>query len=214
MENRGLVAPQIEEYAARHTTPLSSELAALQAETERTMGMHARMVSGQVEGTFLQILALSVGARRILEIGTFTGFSALMMASVLPDDGELVTCEINPDAAAMAQRAFDGSVHGKKVRVRLGPALETLRDLQGPFELVFIDAANEQYVDYYEASLPLLASNGAIVVDNVLHRGEVLDPQSPSARATVAFNDLVQADPRVVNALLTLRDGVMLIRRR
>ena len=213
MANLQLVPSAIEAYAARHSTPLPALMAQLQAATEEARGVHARMVSGQVEGALLQILAQSVGARRILEFGTFTGFSALMIAAVLPDDGELITCEMDPDNAAFAQSWFDRAPFGARIHIRLGPALETLRTLAGPFDLVFVDAANEEYIAYYEGALPLLSPNGLIVVDNVLHRGGVLDPDDTGAAATDAFNKHVQDDPRVTNVLLTVRDGVMLVRK-
>ena len=210
----GVVPEAIEAYAARHTTPLPPLLEELQATTRARMGARAQMLSGHIEGTLLQFLAAAVGARRILELGTFTGFSALMLAAALPEDGQLITCEIDPEALAIARSFFARSPHGHKIAVREGPALETLKTLQGPFDLVFIDADKTGYLAYYEAVLPLLAPNGLIVVDNVLRSGRVLDPQNENDRAIVAFNEHVQRDPRVVNVILTVRDGVMLIRRR
>jgi caffeoyl-CoA O-methyltransferase len=209
-----LVSPAIDEYAVRHTTPLPPLLEELIATTEARMGRWARMLSGPVEGILLQTLAASLGARRILEVGTFTGFSALMMAPALPDDGELITCDVNPESLAIAREFFARSPHGHKIQVREGPALETLRTLQGPFDLAFVDADKREYADYYEAILPLLAPNGIIAVDNVLLEGHVLDPQDDRQRAVAAFNDSVAADPRVTHVLLPIRDGLMLIRHR
>ncbi len=148
----------------------------------------------------------------MLELGTFTGFSALMMAAALPPDGQLITCDVDPDATAVARSFFDRSPDGHKITIRLGPALETLRTLDGPFDLVFIDADKTSYPAYYEATLPLLAPNGVIAVDNVLRHGRVVDPTDEGDRQTAAFNDQVQRDPRVTNVILTIRDGVMLIR--
>ena len=209
-----LVPEPIERYAEGHTTPLPALLAEQVAETQQEMGGLAVMLSGQVEGQFLQMLAAAFGARRILEIGMFTGVSALMMAAALPDGGQLITCEVHPKAIAFAKRYFARSPHGKKIEVREGPAIDTLKTLRGPFELIFIDADKTGYLDYYEASLPLLAPNGVIAVDNVLRAGNVLDPKDEGDRAIVTFNDHVQRDDRVTNVLLTIRDGVMLIRRR
>ena len=209
-----LVAEAIEQYVARHTTPLDPLLEELVATTHQQMGQSAIMLSGQIEGTLLQMLAASLGARRILEVGTFTGFSALMMAAALPEDGRLITCDVSTASIAVARAFFARSPHGHKIEIRLGPALDTLRTLEGPFDLVFIDADKENNLNYYEAALPLLAPNGMIAVDNVLRSGRVLDPRDPNDHATVAFNDHVQADPRVTNVLLTVRDGIMLIRRR
>ena len=209
---RTLVPEMIEEYAVEHTTPLPPLLAELQALTWERMGRRAAMMSGHVEGTLLQMLVASVGGRRVLELGTFTGFSALMMAAALPPDGRLITCDVDPDAIAVARSFFDRSPDGHKIEIRLGPALETLRTLDGLFDLIFVDADKPSYPAYYEATLPLLAPNGVIAVDNVLRHGRVVDPREEGDRQTAAFNDLVQRDPRVTNVLLTIRDGIMLIR--
>jgi caffeoyl-CoA O-methyltransferase len=159
------------------------------------------------------MLVTALNARRVLEIGTFTGFSAQMMAAALPADGRVITCEVDPDALAIARSFFARSPHGHKIEVREGPALDTIRTLEGPFDLVFIDADKTGYLAYYETTLPLLASNGLIVADNVLRRGRVLDPQDDNDRATDEFNDHVRRDPRASHVILTIRDGVMLIRR-
>ena len=209
-----LVSEEIEEYAGGHTTPLPELLDELVAVTREKMGGLSMMLSGQVEGTFLQMLAASLGARRILEIGMFTGFSAQMMAAALPEDGELITCDVNPQAIEIAKSFFARSPHGHKITVREGPALETLKTLEPPFDLVFIDADKENYTNYYEASLPLLGPNGVIAVDNVLWSGNVLDPKEDNGRAIVAFNDHVARDDRVAHVLLTVRDGIMLVRRK
>ncbi len=204
---------QIEEYATKHSAPLPPLLEEVIAKTQEEMGNLSAMLSGHLQGAFLQMLASSVGARRILEIGTFTGFSALMMAEALPEDGRLITCDVNPRAIEMARSFFDRSAHGGKIEIREGPALDTLKTLEGPFDFVFIDADKESYNAYYEAALPLLAPNGVIAVDNVLWMGRVLDPQDESDRAIAAFNDHVSRDERVWNMLLPIRDGLMLIRR-
>jgi len=209
-----LMPEEIEEYAEAHSTPLPPLLQELMAVTKEKMGEQAVMLSGQLEGMLLQVFAASLRARRILEIGMFTGFSAQMMVAALPADGELITCEIDPEAIAIARSFFDRSPHGSKIRVREGPALETLKTLEGPFDLVFIDADKENYIAYYEAVLPLLAPNGVIAVDNVLWSGKVLDPKEASDRAIVAFNEHVRRDEAVTEVILTVRDGVMLIRRK
>ena len=206
-----LVPQEIEEYAVRHTTPLPAQLAELARYTAgRDDGM---MLSGPVEGTLLQMLVWALGARRVLEVGCFTGFSAQMMASALPDDGRLVTCEIDPGNAEVAREYFDRGPDGHKIEIRLGPAIETMKSLEGPFDFVFIDADKTPYVDYYERAMDLLADRGIIAVDNVLWSGRVLDPKSDSDRAMAAFNDHVSADPRVRQVILTVRDGLMLIRK-
>lgn len=209
-----IVPEPVEDYARAHTTPVPPLLEDLVATTEKEMGAFSAMLSGQLEGTFLQMLVGAMGAKRVLEIGMFTGFSAQMMASALPDDGELITCDVNPQAIELARSFFDRSPHGKKIKVMQGPALETLKSLAGPFDVIFIDADKPNYTNYYEAALPLLAPNGLIVVDNVLWSGRVLNPEGEQDEAIVSFNDHVQADERVTNVMLTVRDGVMLIRRR
>jgi caffeoyl-CoA O-methyltransferase len=205
---------QIEDYAVRHSTPLSPLLEELVATTREKMGNRWVYLSGEIQGTFLQMLAASVGARRILEIGTFTGFSALMMAEALSDDGELITCEIDPEAIAFARSFFARSPHGGKIEIREGPALDTLKTLEGPFDLVYIDADHKSNLAYYEAALSMLAPNGIIAVDNVLWMGRILEPADEGDRALVAFNEHVQQDERVWNVILTMRDGIMLIRRK
>jgi len=208
-----LVPEDIERYATAHTTPLPRLLEELMEETKKEFGDLSRMLSGQPEGMLLQTLAFALRARRILEIGTFTGFSAQMMAAALPDDGELVTSDINPSHLALARRYFELSPHARKITIREGPALETLKTLEPGFDLVFIDADKTNYANYYEGCLPLLAPNGIIAVDNVLWSGRVLDPDSEDARAIVAFNQHVRSDARVSCVMLTVRDGITLIRR-
>ncbi len=209
-----LVPGEIEAYAREHSTGLPPLLAELAQATQEKFGGLARMISGQTEGLLLQTLAASIGARRALEVGTFTGFSALMTAAALPEDGEIVTLELSAEHAAFARGFFERSPDGHKVRLIEGPALESLRSLEGPFDLVFIDADKPGYVDYYEAALPMLSERGVIAVDNVLWSGTVLDPKQDDARAIAAFNEHVSRDERVTHVLLTVRDGITLIRRR
>lgn len=208
-----LVPEAIERYAHAHTAPAPDLLRELQAETEQVMGRRSQMLSGPIEGALLQFLIASLGARRVLEIGTFTGYSALMMAAALPEGGRLITCDVNPDALAIAGRYFARSPYGSKIEVREGPALETIGTLTEPLDLVFIDADKTNYLNYYEAVLPRLAERGVIAVDNVLWSGRVLDPKEDNDRAIAGFNDRIHNDPRVTNVILTVRDGLMLIRR-
>jgi caffeoyl-CoA O-methyltransferase len=208
-----LIAEQIEQYAADHTSTLPPLLEELIAETEREFGERATMLSGVLAGTLLQMLVAATGAKRVLEIGMFTGFSAQMMAAALPEDGRIITCDVDPKAIAIAKRYFERSAHGDKIEVREGPALETLKSLAGPFDFIFIDADKSNYGNYYEAALPLLAPDGLIAVDNVLWSGRVLDPKEPDDHAIVEFNRRVSADPRVSHVLLTVRDGIMVIRK-
>ena len=207
-----LVSAEIERYAIDHTTPLPTYLADLVRETKEKRGS-VGMLSGPVVGTLLQFLVCASGARRVLEIGTFTGFSAQMMAAALPDDGVLVTCDINEESAELALEYFGKSPHGHKIDLRMGPALQTLETLTGPFDLVFIDADKSGYVDYYERALELLSPRGIIVVDNVLWSGQVLNPISDTDHAIARFNRHVRDDPRVRHVLLPVRDGLMLVHR-
>ena len=209
-----VVRPEIEAYAAEHTTPEDPLLAAVAAATRETEEQHGMMV-GLLEGRFLETLVWLSAARHVLEIGTFTGYSALSMAAALPADGRLVTCEVDPGRAAAARRHFDASPWGDRIEIRVGPALESLAALEGRFDLVFVDADKGNYANYYEAALPLLSERGLMVVDNVLWSGRVLDPddRSDDTVAIRAFNDLVRDDPRVTCVMATVRDGVSLIRR-
>lgn len=206
---------RVEEYAERHTTPPDPLLAELAAETRATM-TSPQMLTGTVEGRFLELLVYASGAQRILEIGTFTGYSALSMAAALPDEGRIDTLDIEPRHAEVAQRYFDRSPHGSKITLHLGPALESMARLDGPYDLVFVDADKPGYDAYYEAALPKLSERGLIAIDNTLWSGRVLDPapDDESTRLIAALNDKIAADERVVAVQLTVRDGVTLVRRR
>ena len=207
-----LVPPDIDRYVTEHTTDVPPYLVDLPRVTEERMGS-AGMISGPVVGGLLQTLIAASGARRILEIGAFTGFSALMMAEALPDDGVIVTCDRDPKAAEVAREFFAKSPHGHKIEHRLGNALDTIRALDGPFDFVFIDADKINNAAYYERALELLAPGGLIAIDNVLWGGRVLDPESDWDHAVADFNRRVQDDPRVKNVMLPVRDGVTIVRR-
>lgn len=205
-----LVSQEIEDYAVAHTSPLPPLLDELTQFTYENMDV-PQMLSGPIEGMLLQFLAWASGAKRVLDVGTFTGFSAQMMSAALPDDGVVVTCELDEKRAEVAQKYADRSPDGRKIGIRLGPALDTLRALQGPFDLVFIDAEKTEYVQYYERALEMLSPRGIIAIDNVLWGGRVLDPKDESDRAIAAFNEHVKSDTRVRHVLLPIRDGVMLV---
>ena len=204
-----VIEEKIEQYARDHTKPEPELYARLREETYRAMEAPERQV-GLLEGRFLQMLVRLTDARNILEIGMFTGYSALMMAEVLPDEGRLITCEIDPKAEAIARKYFGDSSHGHKITIRMGPALETIKTLSGPLDMVFIDADKTNYSNYYEACFPLVKPGGLIIGDNALWNAKVLDPRDDDTCAIVAFNQLVQSDPRVENVCLTVRDGMML----
>ena len=203
-----LVDPRIEAYAERMSSPHDALLAELSDQTVRELGGES-MLTGPVAGRFLELLVWIAQPQRVLEIGTFSGHSALAMAAGLPAGGRIDACELDPARAAFAQSWFDRSPHGSKITLHVGPALETVRSLEGKFDLVFIDADKPGYVSYYEEVLPRLSERGLIVADNTLADGEVIDGNPPIAR----FNEHVAADPRSIQALLTVRDGLTLIRR-
>jgi len=208
-----IVEPKVEEYAEAHTTP-DGELFERLAEETRAKTSAPQMMVGRIEGQFLARLVRLSGARRILELGTFTGYSSISMASALPADGRIITCDVDPETMGIARRYMDESGYGDKIETRLGPALETIQTLEGPFDLVFIDADKPNYRAYYEAVLPLLAEDGVIIADNVLWSGRVLeDDGDDSTRAIKEFNEYVRADSRVVSVMLTVRDGMTLIQK-
>ena len=211
-----LLPDNIEDYALQHTTPLPPLLEELMATTRERMGRRAGMLSGPVEGALLQMLIATIGARRILELGTFTGFSALVMAAALPDDGQLITCDVDPEATAIAREYWARSPDGHKIELRLGPALETIKTLQGPFDLVFVDADKPSYRAYYEELLPRLRPNGLVLFDNVLWSGAVADASdhSENTEAIRALNDHVARDARVESVMLPIADGLTIVRKR
>jgi caffeoyl-CoA O-methyltransferase len=200
--------PRIEQYVERLTSPHDALLAELSAETATSLGS-TQMLTGPVAGRFLEMLVWFGRPERVLEIGTFSGHSALAMAAALPEGGHIDACEIDPERAAFAQRYFDRSPHGSKITLHLGPAIETIDRLEGAFDLVFIDADKEGYVDYYDAVVPRLSERGLIVADNTLWSGQVVDGEGPLVR----FNEHVAADPRTIQVILSVRDGMTLIRK-
>jgi caffeoyl-CoA O-methyltransferase len=201
----------LDAYVDAHATPLE---ALLQENHEATYASLSspQMIAGPVLGRLLRLLVSMAAPRLVLEIGTFTGYSALSMAGGLPPEGRIVTCELSPERAAFAQGYFDRSPWGDRIEVRVGPALDTVNALDGPFDFVFIDADKEGYTDYYEAVVPKLSPRGVIAVDNTLSSGDVVDPVDERDRVMADFNDHVHADERTENVLLSVRDGVTLIR--
>jgi caffeoyl-CoA O-methyltransferase len=206
---KSFIDEAIEQYAHDHTKPEPDLFERLREETYREMSS-PQMQVGRIEGRFLKMLVRLTGARRVLEIGMFTGYSALMMAEGLPEDGRIITCDIDPKAEQIARRYFAESPNGHKIEIRMGPALDTINGLTEALDLVFIDADKENYVNYYEACVPRVRAGGLIVADNVLWSGRVIKPEDEPTRAIVAFNERVQQDPRVENVCLTVRDGIML----
>jgi caffeoyl-CoA O-methyltransferase len=208
-----IVAKEAEEYAADHTTPMSALLEEIEYFT-LTQTPYPSMLTGRVEGRFLQMFAQLSGARHIVEIGTFTGYSALAMAEVLPRDGEILTIEHNMNHAKIAQGFFDRSPSGSKITLRTGDALEILKTLpDAKTDFVFIDADKRNYSAYYKESLRILRTGGLILADNALWYGRIFDPKDDESRAMADFNELVKEDSRAEKLFLTIRDGIYLIRK-
>jgi caffeoyl-CoA O-methyltransferase len=211
----GLIDPAAELYADHHTSPLTGDLART-AEWTREHTPWPGMMAGAVEARLLQALIVASGARRALEVGTFTGVGALAMAAAMGDDGRVTTLEVDEDAAATARRHFAESRYADRIELIVGDALQSISRLPGPFDLVWIDAWKADYPAYYEALVPKLAPRGVLAADNLFRDGAALDPAAGDASTAGIrqFADRVQADDRVDNALLTIGDGVMLAWRR
>jgi caffeoyl-CoA O-methyltransferase len=210
-----LVSPEVDRYAEDHTQEPDPLYSDLREETYASM-RSPQMQVGRIEGEFLKLLITTLGAKRVLELGMFTGYSALKMAEGLPDDGVIITCDINPAAEAVARKFFARSPNGKKIQVRMGPALETIATLSPPLDLVFIDADKANYSRYYDAVFPLVRPGGLIVADNVLWSGKVADPDvhDEETEALRAYSNKVHADKRVDHVLLSVRDGILIARKR
>lgn len=205
-----IVRPTIERYAEAHTSPPSALLAQVAAATTSATD-HPEMMIGVLEGGLLAMLVAMMRPRRILEIGTFTGYSALSMAEAMPADGRIVTLEADARHASLARRHIAASPHASRIEVREGLARHLLAGLAGPFDLVFIDADKPSYIGFLDAVLPLLSERGIVAVDNALHFA--ISSDAADAAAIEAFNTYVAGRDDLVQVLLTVRAGLMLIRR-
>jgi caffeoyl-CoA O-methyltransferase len=174
-----------------------------------------RMVVGPLEGAFLKMMAQMVQAKQVLEVGTFTGYSALCFAEALPDEGRVITCDIDEQSVALAKTYWAKSPYGGKIEVRLGPAIETLDTLSGPFDLIFVDADKMNYLKYYRRALELMGPRGVILIDNVLWSGDVLKSKDvdSSTAAIQELNRIIAADQGVKAVLVTIRDGIFVVRK-
>ena len=210
-----IVPDEIDAYAEAHATPPTELLAALAEETKANLRA-PQMLTGAVEGRFLEFLVYALRAKRVLELGTYSGYSSISMAAGLPEGGHIDTCEFDETHAEVARRYIAQSPYGERITVHLGPALETIEKLEGEFDFVFVDADKENYVNYYEALLPRLADGGLMALDNTLWSGRVLDDSDDSegTRAIKAINERIASDDRVTSVMLTVRDGITLVRRR
>ncbi|MES9511426.1 O-methyltransferase [Streptomyces sp. NPDC000609] len=210
-----LTAPGVEEYILEHTTPDTEELLELAEETiHRSDRPH--MMVGPVEARFLQFLLFAHQPKRVLEIGTFTGYSALSMAKVLPGDARITTCELDEEYAAIARKHIAAGPYHDRIDVRTGPALDTLELLDGPYDFILLDADQPHFPDYLDPLVALLSERGILAADNTLWSGSVLDPADdrPGAAGMRRFNDLVTARTDLESVLLSVRDGLRLIRRK
>jgi caffeoyl-CoA O-methyltransferase len=210
-----LIGSAAESYAESHTSRFGGPIGAAAAWTERNTPAPG-MMSGLVEARLLEALIVVGGARHVLEIGTFTGVGALAMAAALPADGRVTTLEVDEDAAAVARRHIEASPYGGRIELIVGDALKTIGSLDGPFDLVYIDAWKADYPAYYDALLPKLSARGMIIADNLFRAGAAFDPtaQDQDTLGIREFARKVHLDERVHNVLLTIGDGVMLAWRR
>jgi caffeoyl-CoA O-methyltransferase len=210
-----LFGPALDAYAVRHTSPLPPVYAWLREETYARTDL-PQMAVGHLEGRFLKLLVQLLGAKRAVEVGTFTGYSALSIAEGLPDDGHLLTLDVSQTWTAIARKAWAMVPWGARIELVLGPAAETLGRLEGPLDFAFIDADKPGYTTYWDLIVPKLRPGGLVVSDNVLWSGRVLEaePSDADTRALVAFNQHVARDARVEHVMLTVRDGLMLARKK
>jgi caffeoyl-CoA O-methyltransferase len=207
-----IVDPPVEEYAEAHSSPDGELFERLAAET-REKSSAPQMMVGLLEGRFLGALVRSLRAKRVLELGTFTGYSSISMALALPAGGRVITCDVNEETTEIARRYAQEAGVGDRIEYRTGPALDSIAQLDGEFDLIFIDADKPNYLNYYESTLPLLAPTGLMILDNTLWSGRVADPNEDddNTQAIRAVNDHIRDDPRVENVLLTVRDGMNLV---
>lgn len=206
---------KIEEYIEDHSTSENEVLKELNRQTHlRTF--YPRMLSGNIQGKFLEMICRMLQPKRVLEIGTFTGYSAIAIAQALPKDGLMYTIEVNEEMESFIREYISKSGLEKKIKLLMGDALEIIPTLEEEFDLVFIDADKEQYVDYYKLAKTKLKKGGFIVADNVLWSGKVLEKSTKTDKEThgiVKFNEFVKNDSEVEQVMLSIRDGLMLIRK-
>jgi len=207
---------KLEQYLLKHSDAEPEYLAKINRATHVKL-INPRMCSGHLQGRILAMFCHMIQPKRVLELGTFTGYSALCMAEALPDDGILHTIECDDELEDFILENIDGSKHAAKIRLHIGDALKEIEKMEETFDLVFIDADKREYLAYYEAVLPKLRPGGFIMADNTLWAGKVLESVVPNDRQTIEimrFNDFIAADPRVEKVMLPLRDGLTVIRKR
>lgn len=207
---------KIDQYSETHTSPESEVLANLNRDTQAKI-LRARMLSGHLQGRTLSMMSHMMRPKRILEIGTYTGYSALCLAEGLTEDGLLHTIDINEELEDFTQSYFDKSEHGKKIKMHIGNAMKIIPELNETWDMVFIDADKSNYVNYYNLVFDHVRPGGFIIADNVLWSGKVVEPLKPQdidTKALLEFNEMVTKDERVENALLPIRDGLMVARKK
>jgi caffeoyl-CoA O-methyltransferase len=204
---------ELQRYAEAHTSEESELLKRINRDTHSLI-MKPRMLSGHMQGRFLALISKMIRPKHILEIGTYTGYSAICLAEGLSPDGKLVTIDVNEELEGRVRGYFNDSGLSDKIDYRIGNAIEIIPQLSGLFDLVFIDADKENYPHYYDLVIDKVASGGFILADNVLWSGKVIasDPDKDT-RVILAFNEKIQRDPRVENVLLPIRDGISIIRK-
>ncbi len=212
--NQNLNFKKVEEYCHGKTSEPPALLKNIEIATKSEMHC-PQMLCGKLEGRFLKMLTQLTGAKVVLEIGMYTGYSALSMAEGLPADGRLITLDVDERAEKFARKYFAKSPHGHKIQIKMGEALESIKELDETFDLVFIDAQKSEYIDYYNLVLPKVRSGGLIIVDNTLSEGQVLKPiDTKRGQLMDEFNLLIVNDSRVETVLLPVRDGITLIRKK
>jgi caffeoyl-CoA O-methyltransferase len=209
----GFLSEELEKYISDHSEKTGSNEQSLRNET-LGLGPSSGMMSGDSVGNFLNLIIKINNCKRILEIGTFTGYSALMMAAALPEGGKLITCDVNKKTSEIAKRHWGASPHGSKIELHIGPAIETINNLGGEFDLIFIDADKNNYSNYFELCKNRLSENGLIIADNVLWSGKVLNPEDDQTKSIDSFNKTVNEDNNFWNTIVPIRDGLMIIKKR
>ena len=210
-----IVLPAVQSYAEKYTSTVDSLLESILEETTATNPEH-HMLSGRLQGKFLEIFSTVLNPANVLEIGTFVGYSAICLAKGLRERGELHTIEVSPDVAAIAKSNFSRTNAHDKIILHVGNALDIIPTLERHWDLVFIDADKQNYIEYYKMVLPRLRTGGIILADNVLFHGQVLEEpvKGKNAKAIQAFNDYVLLDQSVEKVMLTIRDGLLMIRKK
>ena len=210
-----IVNPLAQVYAEKYTSECDDLLKEIMVQT-RTTHSQANMLSGELQGKFLEIFSILMQPENVLEIGTFVGFSAICLAKGLTEGGKVHTIDISEKEAATARANFSRSSEGDRIILHVGNALAIIPTLEKQWDLVFIDADKANYIEYYKLVLPRLKKGGVILADNVLFHGEVLETPvtGKSAKAIQSFNDYVGQDDSVDKVLLTIRDGLLLVRKK